>query len=217
MDIVKIASSRYSAKRFDSTKKLSEEQISKLEDLLRLAPSSINLQPWNFIIATTKESKEKIAKSAYGDFSFNQDKMLDASAVVIFSHMIDVSEEYLLNLVNVEDNDKRFANEDFKNRAHTIRSKFIDIHKNYLKDFESWVDKQVYINLGHFLLGAAAMGLDTLAMEGFDKKIIDEEFNLNLKGYASSVIVAVGYHREDDFNKSVPKSRLPKIEIIERV
>lgn len=44
MDIVKIANSRYSAKRFDSTKKLDEIQISQLEDLLRVAPSSTNLQ-----------------------------------------------------------------------------------------------------------------------------------------------------------------------------
>ncbi len=217
MEIVKIANSRYSAKRFDSTKKLDEEQICKLEDLLRLAPSSINLQPWYFIIATTDEAKERIAKSTYGNFSVNKDKILDGSAIIVFSHMIDVTEEYLQNLVNVEDKDKRFANEDFKVRAHKMRSNFTDIHKNQLKDFDSWVDKQLYINLGHFLLGAAAMGLDTLAMEGFDSKILDEEFNLNEKGYASSVIVAVGYHREDDFNKFVPKSRLPKSEIIERV
>ena len=61
------------------------------------------------------------------------------------------------------------------------------------------------------------MGLDTLAMEGFNNKIIDEEFLLREKGFASSIIVAVGYHREDNFNKSLSKSRLPKNEIIERV
>lgn len=217
MDIIKIANSRYSAKRFDPTKKLDENQLSQLEDLLRVAPSSVNLQPWYFIIATTDEAKEKIAKSTYGDFSFNKDKIVDGSAIVIFSHILDVNEEYLLNLSNVEYNDKRYANQDFKIRAHEVRSMFTNLHKDNLKDFDAWADKQLYLNLGHFLLGAAAMGLDTLAMEGFDKKIIDEEFDLHKKGFASSVIVAVGYHREDDFNKSTPKSRLPKSQIIERV
>lgn len=166
MDIVKIANSRYSAKRFDSTKKLDEIQISQLEDLLRVAPSSTNLQPWHFIIATTNDAREKIAKSTEGDFSFNKDKIFDASAVIIFSRRFDVNEDYLLHLVDVEDKDRRFIKPDFKTRAHQVRSMFANMHKNDLKDFDSWADKQLYLNLGHFLLGAAAMGLDTLTMEG---------------------------------------------------
>lgn len=159
----------------------------------------------------------KIAKATNGDFSFNRDKIFDASAVVIFSRRLDVNEDYLLHLVDVEDKDKRFIKPDFKTRAHEVRSMFVNVHKEVLKDFNVWTDKQLYLNLGHFLLGAAAMGLDTLAMEGFNNKIIDEEFLLREKGFASSIIVAVGYHREDDFNKSLSKSRLPKNEIIERV
>lgn len=150
-------------------------------------------------------------------FHYNRDKIFDASAVVIFSRRLDVNEDYLLHLVDVEDKDKRFIKPDFKTRAHEVRSMFVNLHKEVLKDFNVWTDKQLYLNLGHFLLGEAAMGLDTLAMEGFNNKIIDEEFLLREKGFASSIIVSVGYHREDDFNKSLSKSRLPKNEIIERV
>lgn len=217
MDILRIANSRYSAKKFDSTKKLDEVQLSQLEDLLRVAPSSINLQPWHFIIAITDESKERIAKATNGDFSFNRDKIFDASAVVIFSRRVDINEDYIFHLVDLEDKHKRFIKPDLKTRAYEVKSRIVNVHKEILKDFSGWTDKQLYLNLGHFLLGATAMGLDTLAMEGFDNRIIDEEFSLGEKGCASSIIVAVGYHREDDFNKSLPKLRFPKNEIVERV
>lgn len=77
-----------------------------------------------------------------------------------------MNEDYLLHLVDVEDKDRRFIKPDFKTRAHQVRSIFANMHKNDLKDFDSWADKQLYLNLGHFLLEAAAMGLDTLTMDG---------------------------------------------------
>ncbi|MFI3215006.1 MAG: nitroreductase family protein [Eubacteriales bacterium] len=91
------------------------------------------------------------------------------------------------------------------------------MHKYDYKDFQHWADKQVYLNLGNFLLGVAALGLDAIAMEGLDLKVLDEEFGLREKEFTSSIVVAVGYHKESDFNKDLPKSRLSKEEIIERI
>lgn len=217
MEILNILNKRYSTKKFNSDKKLTEDQLSQLEEILRLCPSSTNLQPWYFTIVTSKEGKEKIAKATGGDFSFNTDKILDSSAVIIFSCRTELNDEYLQRLTDIEDKDGRFTSEDIKNRTHQVRSMFAYIHRDTLKDFEQWTAKQLYINLGNFTLSAAALDLDTLIMEGFDTKLIDKEFNLNEKGFSSCVLVAVGYSTEDDFNKKLPKSRLPKEDIIERV
>ncbi|BCG19783.1 hypothetical protein HLBS07_36350 [Vibrio alginolyticus] len=46
-----------------------------------------------------------------------------------------------------------------------------------------------------------------MPIEGFDPKVLDEEFGLREKGYTSVVIVPLGYHAEDDFNAKTPKSR----------
>ena len=94
---------------------------------------------------------------------------------------------------------------------------FAKMHKFDSKDFQQWTDKQVYLNVGNFLLGVAALGLDAVPMEGFESKIVDKEFGIREKGFTSSVIVAVGYHKESDFNRYLPKSRLSKADIIERV
>ncbi len=217
MDIIKVLKERYSAKEFDKTKELSAEQISQIEDLLQLAPSSTNIQPWHFVIATTKEGKQRIAKASEGLFEFNKAKVLDASAVVVFASQVDLTEEYLQHVLEKEDKDGRFPQPEFKEQNNGGRSLFAKMHKYDYKDYQHWADKQVYLNLGNFLLGVAALGLDALAMEGLDLKVIDEEFGLREKGFTASLAVAVGYHTSNDFNKDLPKSRLDKSEIIERV
>lgn len=217
MDILNVLKERYSTKRFDNTKKLTEEQVEQIEDLLQFSPSSTNIQPWHFIVTNTEEGKKRVSKGTKGFFSFNESKVLDSSAIVIFASKVDLTEEYLLHVCDQEDKDGRFPQPELKEQNHGARSIFSYMHKFDYKDFQHWADKQVYLNLGNFLLGVAALGLDAVPMEGVDLKILDEEFGLREKGFTSSIVVAVGYHSEDDFNKKLPKSRLPKEEIIERV
>ncbi len=45
-------------------------------------------------------------------------------------------------------------------------------------------------------------------MGGFDEDVLNEEFGLTEKGFRASVVVALGYRSETDFNAKLPKSRL---------
>ena len=217
MEIIKVLESRYSTKEFDSTKKLSEEQICQIEDILRLSPSSTNSQPWHFTIAISDEAKKRVAKGTQNNFIFNEQKVLDASAVIIFSSLVDLTEEYINKLVDKEEEDGRFPQSEQRTQNYGARKTFANMHKYDYKDYQHWTEKQVYLNLGNFLLGVATLGIDALAMEGVDFKVIDEEFKLREKGYTSSLVVAVGFHKESDYNKDLPKSRLEKKDIIEKL
>ena len=62
MDIKNVLNWRYSTKEFDPNKKISKEDFEQVKALLRMSPSSTNLQPWHFIIASTEEGKKRIAK-----------------------------------------------------------------------------------------------------------------------------------------------------------
>jgi nitroreductase/dihydropteridine reductase len=63
MNIIESLNRRYSVKEFDATKKISNEDFNKIKDLLRLSASSVNGQPWHFVIANTDEGKKQISKS----------------------------------------------------------------------------------------------------------------------------------------------------------
>lgn len=213
MNLIEILNNRYSTKKFDKTKKISEGDINQIKELLRLSASSVNLQPWHFVIASTEEGKNKVGKSTEGFYAFNKEKVVDASHVIVLCSKTSIDDEYLQNVLEKEAKDGRFANDDAKNGMHGARSTFVNIHKNDIKDLQQWVDKQVYLNLGNLLLGVAALGIDAVPMEGFDSKVLDEELGLTEKGLKSLLVIPVGYRAEDDFNASLPKSRLSEDEV----
>lgn len=57
MTITQAVMQRYSTKSFDPAKKISDEVMNSIKTLLRYSPSSVNIQPWHFIIAASEEGK----------------------------------------------------------------------------------------------------------------------------------------------------------------
>ncbi|QHI36227.1 Oxygen-insensitive NAD(P)H nitroreductase [Kordia antarctica] len=214
MNVIKALNWRYSTKDFDPNKKISEQDFAKVKEILRMSPSSTNLQPWHFVIANSEEGKKRMAKGTEGFFHFNTPKVLNASHVVLFCSRITANEEYMQHLLDVEDKDGRYPNEEIKNGMHGGRNMFADIHKYDLKDLQHWMEKQVYLNIGNFLLGVATLGIDACPMEGLDMKALDEEFGLREKGFTAITAVSIGYRTESDFNTTdkTPKSRLSEQE-----
>ncbi|WP_250163035.1 oxygen-insensitive NAD(P)H nitroreductase [Psychrobacter sp. WY6] len=205
---------RYSTKEFDTNKKISAADFQSLKDILRLSPSSTNIQPWHFVIADDEAGKARIAKGTQGMFDFNTAKVKDASHVIIFCSRIYADDEFLHEVLDKENTDGRFAEPKFKEQMHQVRKMFLDIRRYEQKDEPHWLVEQVYLNMGALLLGAATLGIDAVPMEGADLKALDEEFELRSKGYTAVAVISLGYRSEDDFNADLPKSRLSEASII---
>ena len=216
MNLIGILNNRYSTKSFDPNKKIASEDVEQLKSLLRLSPSSVNIQPWHFVIAATEEGKQRMAKGVQGNYKFNEAKILNASHVVLFCVKTTVDEAYKDHIAKAESKAGRFPNEQIKQMTKDGRTLFVNIHKEMLKDEQHWLEKQVYLNLGQFLLGAAALGIDACPMEGIDARILNEEFGLTEKGLTAVTAVALGYKTESDFNNpaKTPKARLCVEEIL---
>jgi nitroreductase/dihydropteridine reductase len=219
MNLTEILQNRYSTKHFDPAKKIAAEDLEQLKSLLQMSPSSVNIQPWHFVIASTEEGKQRMAKGVQGNYKFNEAKILNASHVVLFCSKINIDEAYKDKIGESEAKAGRFPNEQIKQMTKDGRTLFSNIHKELLKDEQHWLEKQVYLNIGQFLLGAAVLGIDACPMEGIDAKILDEEFGLTEKGLTVVTAVSLGYRTESDFNdpNKTPKSRLPFEEILTMV
>ena len=205
---------RYSTKEFDANKKISAADFQSLKDILRLSPSSTNIQPWHFVIADDDAGKARIAKGTQGMFDFNMAKVKDASHVIVFCSRVYADDKFLHEVLDKEDTDGRFAEPKFKEQMHQVRKMFLDIRRYEQKDEPHWLVEQVYLNMGALLLGAATLGIDAVPMEGADLKALDEEFELRSKGYTAVAVISLGYRSEDDFNADLPKSRLSEASII---
>ncbi len=209
MQLTDALNRRYATKAFDATKKLPEAVVEQLFALLRLSPSSTNIQPWHFIVASTQQGKARLAKGAGGSYSYNESKILNASHVVLFCARTQVDEAHLQNVLAAEERDGRFtAKPEVKIAAHNTRLAYLNEHKYIKKDVPHWLEKQVYLNMGSFLLGAALLEIDAVPLEGLDQAILDAEFDLNSFDLTAVTAVALGYRADSDFNAGLPKSRL---------
>ncbi len=199
MDFLELAESRYTTKKYNSQKKISKEKIQQLKAILRLSPSSINSQPWNFIFISDEAMKQKLASVSY----FNEQKINEASHLVVFNainNIVRFEEQIRENLpevaVNYYDQNIRSGSDD---------------------EIRSWLQKQVYISLGFFLSACASLDIDSTPLEGIHNEQYQEI--LKLQDYKTLFAVALGYRDPEDANQpSVKsKSRLPLEQIIQSI
>jgi nitroreductase/dihydropteridine reductase len=209
MDIVAKARQRHTVKSYDRERKVPAAIIDQLREVLRLAPSSVNSQPWHFVVAATPEGKERIAKAADAGFQYNGAKIRDASHVIVLATKVAPDEAQLAAVLAQEEQDGRFVNEAAKSAQHAGRMSYTNLHRFTQKDVPFWYEKQTYIALGNLLQAAALLDVGATPMEGFNAEVLDKELGLRDKGFTGTVIVSLGYSSAEDFNAKLPKSRLP--------
>ncbi len=192
---------RYATKKFDSTKKISKEDLNLLKEAIRLSSSSYGLQPYKIIIVENQELREKLKPASWG-----QSQVTDASHLIIFANETSISEEYidhyLQNICIIRDLPKEAMN----GYGAYMKSKVLNLSPEEKK---VWTAKQTYLALGNLLNAAAELQIDTTPMEGFIPEQVNEILGLNELGLNASLMATIGYRHEEDsnqFNKKVRKS-----------
>ncbi len=211
MSILDVIRSRSTAKHYNAEKPISPEDLADLREILRLCPSSVNLQPWHFFEASTREAREKLLPAI---MDFNRDRVLDASVVFVFAAKKEVTKDYLDRVIQQEVADGRFSQEEAAASVDAGRRQFALMHQDQLKDAPVWMAHQAYIAMGFLLLSAAQMGLDATPIEGLYPEKMDEILGLQDKNLATVFCVSLGYRSANDANATRPKSRMPLDEIL---
>ena len=210
MNIVEISQNRYTTKHYDKTKKIPKEKLEQLLTVLRNSPSSVNSQPWHFFVIDNDPVKNKILPAIA---EFNQPRVTDSSHTIVFCIKTPLDEAHLVNLLKQEENDGRIPTAELKDAQDQGRRYFVNLNSSTPQSQQCWEGKQAYLALGQLLFAAAAIGIDSTAVEGFDSEKMDEILDLKAKGLKSLVIATLGYRSENDGNAHRPKSRLPKEQI----
>lgn len=214
INLAELATTRHTTKAFDPARMIPEAEMAQIRSLLRHSASSVNSQPWHFLIAHSSQSKQRVATATQPDFSYNEAKVLNASHVVVFCARNDMDEEHLQAILRQESKDGRFATPEAQAGQDKGRRFYIELNRKSPTGLNAWIEKQVYLALGTLLVGARAIGIDACPMEGADFAKLDAEFGLGEEGLHSIALVALGYRSEQDFNARSPKSRLPESNVI---
>jgi nitroreductase/dihydropteridine reductase len=213
MKFLELAQSRYTSKAYDPSKKIPAAQLQDLLEVLRLTPSSINIQPWQFLVAQSLSAKQRIAEAMPEGNSYNIPKVLNASEVIVFCAKTDIDDAHLQKIIASEDAAGRFATPADKSNRFNITQFYVDQYR--AKDMARWIDSQLHIALGGLLFAAAAEQIDATPIGGFSSELLDQNLDLSSRGLRSVVLVALGYHSAEDFNAGLDKARLSSADVIQ--
>jgi nitroreductase / dihydropteridine reductase len=198
MEFGKIVMSRYATKKFDG-RKIPEARINELLEMVRFAPSAINLQPWKIKVVTDQKIKEELKPAA-----FNQEQVTSCSHLLVFCADPDYDSLIARLSALLKKSD---APEEMQKMITGMAVQFTKPMSPEQK--LAWSQAQTYLALGNALNGAKSLGFDSCPMGGFDPK----EFSRILKIPAPLVPVMLcplGYAAD----KPMPKVRFAKEDII---
>lgn len=198
---------RHAVKAYDATKKVSKEDIDKIVEAARLAPTSSGLQPFQVIVVENQELKEKLVKGA-----LNPDCMRDCSHVVIFAGWDRYTAERIDKVYNHTTDERGLERGRFG--SYTDMLKKIYLEQPAEENF-AHIARQSYIALGLSLAQAAELKVDSTPVEGFDNSVVDEILELEKLGLKSVSLMYVGYaDTPNDWIAPMKKVRTPKEEFV---
>jgi nitroreductase len=172
-----------------------------------LAPNSSGLQPFEIIVVTNQELKDKIKPVAW-----NQSVVLDCSHLLVFATWDTYTEDRINRMFDFVNDERGFENEGWEN----YRKMLLGSHLQHREDENfNHASKQAYIAFSQAIAAAAFEGVDSIPMEGFDPDAVDEILGLKSKGLKSCIPLPIGYRDEkNDWLVNLKKARKPKQELV---
>ncbi|WP_083653613.1 nitroreductase family protein [Cellulophaga lytica] len=212
--IIEDLSNRYTSKAYDKTKRVSAEDLATIEEVLRLSPSSINSQPWKFIVIKSDEAKQRLAKT-FEKYKFNQPHATSASEIILFANKVHYSKEDFKKRLDASMAAGRMNQKGY-DKMLTNAFKFAEMTADENGNNSHWTKAQSYIALGNVLHTLARLKIDSTPMEGVDADEIQKEFAKELgDDYECTFALAIGYHNDGkDYNRKLPKARMAKEDVI---
>ncbi|MCP4325846.1 MAG: NAD(P)H-dependent oxidoreductase [Alteromonadales bacterium] len=211
--IIDDLATRYTSKQYDASKKVAKEDLQTLYEAMRLSPSSINSQPWKFIVIESDAAKKRMVETFTNKFQFNEKHIMACSHVILFAHNPHYTRADYEKVVDKGITDKRTKPE-AKEQAFASFI-FAELNTDEQGNTANWTKSQVYLALGNTLHTLARLKIDSTTMEGIDSELVGEIFADELAGFECHVALAIGYHDQiNDFNKPLPKSRLASEDVL---
>lgn len=189
---------RYAVKKFNG-KAVPEEKINELIELVRFAPSALDLQPWRIRVITDQKLKEQLRPAA-----FNQEQITTCSHLLVFC--ADPDYDSLITKLSALLKANQVPQE--------VQAMVTGMAAQFAGSMSpeqrlAWSQAQTYLALGNALNGAKALGFDSCPMGGFNP----DEFTRILeipKPLVPVMLCPVGYAAD----KPMPKLRFRKEEIL---
>ena len=207
MSLINDLNWRHAVKAYDPNKKVKKEDIDKIVEAARLAPTSSGLQPFRAIVVESQELKEKLVAGA-----LNPECMRDCSHVIVLAAWDKYTAERIDKVYDFTTDERGLPRGRFGSYTDKLKSIYLkqDAEINF-----AHTARQTYIALGLALAQAAELHIDTTPAEGFSNELVDEVLDLRKQGLRSVSLIYVGYaDPEKDWIAPMKKVRIPTEEFV---
>lgn len=191
-DFSDIAYNRKSIRLYDESVKISKEEMLEMIQKSTVAPSSVNMQPWRFVVVESAEEKQKLKPL----IRFNTRQNDTSSAMILIFGDMECYEygEAIYNQAVIEGK-----------MSPKVRDEQLDAIIPYYKNFtREEMNDVVKIDSSlaamQFMLVARAHGYDTNPIGGFEADELAEAFGLNKERYVPVMILSIGKALEEGYN-----------------
>ncbi len=196
-DFMEIVKGRRSIRNYDTNVKISKEEMTQILEEATLAPSSVNMQPWRFLVIDSAEGKATLAPLA----KFNQVQVETSSAVIaVFGDMNAIDQ--LENIYDTAVAQGLMPQEVRDRQVPAIQGMYESVPASALKD-------SILIDSGlvsmQLMLVARAHGYDTNPIGGYEKDQIAEAFGMEKDRYVPVMLLSIGKAVDAGY----PSVRLP--------
>ena len=206
MELIDKLNWRYATKAMNGNI-VSQAKIDNIIEAASLAPTSSGLQPFEIMVITNKEIKEKIRAIAW-----DQSIITDCSHLLVFAAWDTYTAERINKQFDLTNTIRGFKSEGWENYRQMLLGSYpqreTEVNFNHAA-------KQAYIAFSQAISAAAFEAVDCTPVEGFDAAALDELLGLSDKGLRSCVLLPVGYRdAENDWLVNLPKVRKSKADLV---
>lgn len=201
---------RAATRAYDPAQKIPDADFDAILQAGHLSPSSVGSEPWQFLVVQNRELRAQLKPVSWGMAT----QVDDASHLVVI--LAKKNARY----------DSPFFDDIIARRGFTgeaaeaARAKYahFQIHDADILASErsvfDWACKQTYIAMANMMTAAAALGIDSCPIEGFDyaevNRILAGAGCFDAQEWGVSVMLTFGYRAAD----IKPKSRKPMEEVV---
>jgi nitroreductase len=195
---------RHACKRFRD-KKIPETQFGQILEFGRMSPSSFGMEPWRFLVIDDAGLRETLRS-----YCWDQPQITECSHLLVITadnESVKPGTEYVKRM---------FARRGLSDEAY---ERYLEVYKTHMtpqfhnrEAVEAWTHKQCYLAAANMMTGAAALGIDSCPIEGFEKENVESALALE-PAYSVALIVAFGYR----LNAQSVHMRLPMETVVRRI
>lgn len=193
---------RYATKKFDATKKVSNEDLEYLKEAIQLSTSSYGLQPYKVIIVENSALRAQLQPASWG-----QSQIVDASHLLVFANETNFGQNGIDNYFKSVIETRGIPAESVQGYKDFMSSNITSLPEDVRN---TWTAKQTYLALANLMNAAAELKIDVCPMEGFVPAQYNEILGLDKLNLNAVLVATVGYRSEEDATQNYKKVRKSK-------